>query len=103
MSEWSYSEEELDEYFSDPSVRDEALEEDGKLENGGSPRDEERPTEGLRGFFHRRIDDPEMAQAAVALSVIAGVLLLGTLTLGTYIWTLTDASPPTERSENPSM
>lgn len=103
MSEWSYSEEELDEYFSDPSVRDEALDEDGQLENGEPPREGDRPTEGFRGFFHRRIDDPEMAQAAVALSVIAGVLLVGTLTLGIYIWTLTDDLPSTERLENPSM
>jgi penicillin-binding protein 1A len=103
MSEWSYSEEELDEYFSDPSVRDEALEGDGQVENGESPREGDRPTSGFRGFFHRRIDDPEMAQAAVALSVISCVLLVGTLTLGTYVWTLTDDLPSTERLENPSM
>jgi len=98
MSEWSYSEEELDEYFSDPSVREEAA---GDAPDGPSGR--ERPTGGIRGFFHRRIEDPQKAQAAAALSVIAAVLLIGTLGLGTYIWTLTDNTPSTERLENPSM
>lgn len=103
MSEWSYSEEELDEYFSDPSVREEALSDEEASENGQSGRGEHRPSGGLRGFFHRRFSHPEKAQAAVALSVIAGVLLIGTLVLGTYIWTLTDDVPSTERLENPSM
>jgi len=99
MSEWSYSEEELDEYFSDPTVREEAV--DGAPDGTRSGR--ERPTRGVRGFFHRRLDDPEKAQAAAALSVITAVLLIGTLGLGTYIWTLTDNTPSTERLENPSM
>jgi penicillin-binding protein 1A len=98
MSEWSYSEEELDEYFSDPSARREAS---GEAPDENSGR--ERPTRGIRGVFHRRIDDPEKAQAAVAVSVIAAVLLIGTLGLGTYAWTLTDDTPSTERLENPSM
>jgi penicillin-binding protein 1A len=102
MSEWSYSEEELDEYFSDPSVREEAASEDGPSPNGQPSADEERPTNGFRGFFHRRIDNPEKAQAAVALSVIVGVLLIGTLAFGGYIWTLTDEVPSTELLENPT-
>jgi penicillin-binding protein 1A len=102
MSEWSYSDEELDEYFSDPSVREEALAGDGHPGDGDGP-DQDRPSGGLRGYFHRRIDDPQKAQAAVALSVIAGLLLLGTLGLGGYVWTLTDEVPSTERLENPSM
>jgi penicillin-binding protein 1A len=103
MSEWSYSEEELDEYFSDPSVREEAASGDGRPDNGQPDPGGERPTQGLRGFFHRRIDDPEQAQAAVALSVIVGTLLIGTLAFGAYVWTLTDEVPSTERLENPSM
>ena len=103
MSEWSYSEEELDEYFSDPSVRKDALSEGESPENGERGATSERPTSGLRGFFHRRIDNPKKAQAAVALSVIAGLLFVGTLAMGTYIWTLTDEVPSTERLENPSM
>ena len=102
MSEWSYSEEELDEYFSDPSVREEAATGNGHPGGSDGPG-RDRPTDGLRGYFHRRIDPPEKAQAAFALSVIVGVLLLGTLGLGTYIWTLTDDVPSTDRLENPSM
>jgi penicillin-binding protein 1A len=102
MSEWSYSEEELDEYFSDPSVREEAAPEDGPSPNGQPGADGERPTSGLRGFFHRRIDDPQQAQAAAALSVIVGALLVGTLAFGGYIWTLTDEVPSTELLENPT-
>jgi len=101
MSEWSYSEEELDEYFRDPSVREEAVSGNGHPDGDGAGR--KRPTGGFRGYFHRRIADPQMAQAAVALSVIVGVLLLGTLGLGTYVWTLTDEVPSTDNLENPSM
>lgn len=103
MSEWSYSEEELDEYFSDPSVRKDAVSDGDPSDGNGRLPDDERPTNGIRGYFHRRIDDPEKAQAAAALSVIAGVLLIGTLVFGVYIWTLTDDVPSTERLENPSM
>ena len=94
MSEWSYSDEELDQYFSDRSARED--EAPGEEPSG-------RPTTGLRGFFHQRIADPMKAQAAVALSVIAGVLVIGTLGLGFYIWTLTDNIPSTESLENPTM
>lgn len=103
MSEWSYSEEELDEYFSDPSVREDALSGNGHSDGGEGGPPGDRPTRGIRGYFHRRIADPAKAQAAVALSVITGVILIGTLLLGTYIWTLTDEVPSTERLENPSM
>ena len=103
MSEWSYSEEELDEYFSDPSVREEAVSEEGAPDDGRGGAERERPRRGIRGFFHSRISDPRKAQAAVALSVITGVLLVGTITLGVYIWSLTDDVPSTERLENPSM
>jgi len=98
MSEWSYSDEELDQYFSDRSTREEALSEDESLRN-----DSGRPTTGLRGFFHRRIANPTMAQAAVALSVIASVLVIGALSFGIYVWTLTDDIPSTESFEDPTM
>lgn len=99
MAEWSYSEDELDQYFSDPSVRKDAV------SGGDHPDDEEpdRPREGFRGFFHRRIRDPKKAQAAVALSAIAGFILAGVLGVGLYIWTLTDDIPSTERLENPDV
>ena len=98
MSEWSYSDEELDEYFSDRSTREEALSDEGSGKGSSG-----RPTTGLRGFFHQRIADPMMAQAAVALSVITGILVIGTLGLGIYVWTLTDNIPSTESLEDPTM
>jgi len=102
MSEWSYSDEELDEYFSDRSARQKASRSD-------SPHDESleadlgSPTAGIRGFFHQRIRDPLKAQAAVALSVLSGILGVGLLVGGFCIWTLTDNIPSTESLEDPSM
>jgi len=101
--EWSYSEDELEEYFSDPAARRQALSGDGVEGNGRPGRDPDRPTGGIRGFFHRHLPNPQLAQAAVALSVIVGILLVGTLMGGTYLWTLTDEVPSTERLENPTV
>ncbi len=101
MSEWSYSDEELDQYFRDRSARE------GNRPGEGSSGDEEdghgRPTTGFRGFFHRRIADPWAAQAAAVLSVLTGLLAIGVLAGGTYVWTLTDDIPSTERLEDPTM
>ncbi|PSQ71494.1 MAG: penicillin-binding protein, partial [Bacteroidetes bacterium QH_2_64_26] len=94
MSEWSYSEEELDEYFSDRETRRRARADEGTLS---------RPTSGLRGFFHQQFAVPEKAQAATALTVIVGVTLIGVLSFGVYIWTLADDIPTTERLEDPDM
>ena len=100
MSEWSYSDEELDQYFQDRSARK------GTSSEGGPSGDEDgagRPTTGLRGFIHQRIADPMRAQAVVALSVTVRLLLIGILSLGTYIWTLTDDIPSTESLEDPTV
>jgi Membrane carboxypeptidase/penicillin-binding protein len=101
MSEWSYSDEELDQYFRDRSARE------GNRPGEGASGDEEdghgRPTTGFRGFFHRRIADPWAAQAAAVLSVLTGLLAIGVLAGGTYVWTLTDDIPSTERLEDPTM
>jgi penicillin-binding protein 1A len=102
MSEWSYSDDELDEYFQDPSVR-EKRDPDDQPDGSGGEWEGERPTSGIRGFFHRRIADPAKAQAAAALSVITAVLLLTTVLGLGYVWTLTDEVPSTERLENPTM
>ncbi len=92
MPEWSSSNKEVNQCLSDGSARD------------GSPDasyGSDRPTTGFRGLFHRRIADPMKAQAAVALSVVAGLLLVSSLCIGAYVWTLTDDIPSTERLENP--
>jgi len=96
MSEWSYSDEELDQYFRDPSARNSAP-------SGDEGGDGDRPTTGLRGFFHRRIEDSLKAQAAVVLSVLTGLLAIGVLGGGLYVWTLTDDIPTTESLEDPTM
>lgn len=88
MSRWSYSDEELDQYFQDPTSR-------------RSGR--ERPSRGLRGFWYRRFDDPRKAEAGFVVSIIAGLLLLFTLALGIYTLTLTDDLPPTRQLENPEF
>ena len=92
MSEWSYSDEELDEYFSDQEARRTARAE------ASAP-----PATGLRGFFHRQFANRKKAQAATALTAIAGVILIGALGFGIYIWTLTDDIPSTESLEDPTM
>jgi penicillin-binding protein 1A len=99
MSEWSYSEEELDQYFQDASTRRSAASPNGQPQGPGP----DRPSEGIRGYFHRRFSDRKKAQAAFVLSVITGVLLLCTLAGGLYIWSLTDNVPTTQRLENPTF
>jgi len=94
MSEWSYSEEELDEYFQDPSARG------GASPNGQS--DDDRPS-GLRGWFYERFSPANKAQAAYVLSLLTGVVLIGSLGLALWIWTLTDEVPSTQRLENPTV
>ena len=94
MSEWQYSEEELDQYFNDPDVRREMLSGDGQS-NGAAPP----PS----GFWHRRFDDPRKAQAASVLSLLVAALLLGVVVVGGIFWTLVDDVPNTQRLENPTF
>lgn len=91
MSEWSYSDEELDQYFSDAERR----------RGEGDPTG--RPSGGVRDFFHRKFRDPEQAQAAFALSVIASVILIPALILGLFLLTLIGDLPSTQRLENPQF
>ena len=97
MSEWQYSEEELDQYFNDPDLRRESLSENGRFD------DPERPQRGWRGFWHRRFDDPRKAQAASVLSVLALLVCTGVLGVGLLFWTLLDDVPNTQRLENPTF
>ena len=96
MSEWSYSEEELERYFNEPTVRD-----SGVSPNGHPGPD--RPDSGLRGYFHRTFKDPRLAQAAFVLSILVGAILVGVLSLTIWIWSITDDLPSTQRLENPTV
>jgi len=96
MSEWSYSEEELDEYFQRSAA------ERGQSSPPNGQSDPDDPS-GLRGWIHDRFADADKAQAAYVLSLIVGTLLIGTLGLGFWIWTLTDEVPSTQRLENPTV
>ncbi len=97
MPEWSYSDEELDQYFSDADRRSAKESPEGSL----PPKD--HPTSGIRGFFHRKLRDPEKAQAAFALSVIVALGLIPVLVLGIYLLTLMGDLPSTQRLENPQF
>jgi penicillin-binding protein 1A len=90
MSRWSYSDEELDRYFKDPSSR---------RGNGGQPR----PTRGLRGFWHTRFESPRKAEAAFITSILAGILLFGTLALFALMLSVADDLPLTRQLENPEF
>jgi penicillin-binding protein 1A len=94
MSEWSYSEEELDQYFNEPAVRDSQVSENG--------HDHPSPG-GIRGYFHDRFDDPRKGQAAFVLSILVGTVLAGVLFLGGWLWAVSDDLPSTQSLENPTF
>ncbi|WP_022836465.1 penicillin-binding protein 1A [Salisaeta longa] len=107
MSDWSYSEEELEQYFNDRTSRHERAPGDdaspaSPTPNGSNGTPPNAPG-GLRGFFYDRFASPEKAQAAFVLSLLAGSVLLVTLLLGGYMWSLTDDIPSTKRLENPTF
>lgn len=93
MSQRSYTDEELNRYFNDPTAR----------RRHGASTSPPRPTKGVRGYFHRRFDDPKKAQAAFALSIVAAFLLLCTLGLGLFTLTLADDLPPFSALDNPEL
>jgi penicillin-binding protein 1A len=97
MSEWHYSEEELDQYFNDPDMRRDALSENGQT-NGTADA-----ASGWYGFWYRRFHDRQKAQAASALSILVAALLVGLLLLGGVFWSLVDDVPSTQRLENPTF
>ena len=94
MSEWSYSEEELDEYFNEPAIRDSQVSENGH---------DSRPSGGMRGYFYDRFGDAQKAQAAWILSLLTGTILLGILSLGIWVWAVSDDLPSTQSLENPTF
>ncbi|HET6567758.1 MAG TPA: transglycosylase domain-containing protein [Rhodothermales bacterium] len=103
MANYDYTEEELDRYFNDPSVRRGKAKKNGKKggrSNGSAPK---RRQKGYRAFVYRRFKDPAKGQAAYAISLIAGFVLLCALALGVYMWTLTDDLPGIKALENPDL
>ena len=93
--EWSYSDEELNEYFQDPSQR--------RPDGEGSGAHQESSSNPVRRYFERRFDNPEKVQAAYVLSVLTGLVLAGTLTLALYMMSLTGNLPSTQSLENPQF
>ncbi len=89
MSNRKYTDDELNRYFSDPSVRRK-----GTARGAGG---------GLSGYFHRKFDDPQKAQAATVLSVIGGSLLAILLLLGIWTLFLSDDLPSFRQLDNPDF
>ncbi|WP_457652803.1 penicillin-binding protein 1A [Rhodocaloribacter sp.] len=100
MSDWSYTEEELEEYFRKPDARrDASSPADGTGANGRPPV----PKRGLRGYFARRFEDPRKAQAAFALTMLTGFLLAGFLGVVFFMLSLRSDLPSLEQLENPNF
>ena len=113
-----YSDEELEHYFDHPKHRKGSASgttssKSGSSNSGGSNSgnnndapwsNRQRPRRGLRGFFHRRLG-PKKAQAAFAVSLLAGLALLGVLALGGYVASLAISAdlPSTRQIENPTF
>lgn len=91
---WTHTEEELQRYFNDPNFRHARL----RLDRHTEPK-----RRGLVGFFYRRLRDPRKAQAALIWSVLVGLILLGALTLGLYIWSFADELPSFQQLDNPTF
>jgi penicillin-binding protein 1A len=99
MSKWQYTDEELDRYFSDPASRGGKGKANGRSNGKTPPRSKKT---GYRGFLNRHMR-PQLAQAVFALSIITAFLLVCTLGLGIYMWTLADELPSTLALENPDL
>ena len=86
MSEWQYSDEELNTYFKDVGARN------GKPSKFFVVR-----------FWRRRFSDERKVQAATILSCLIGLMLAFTLGLGGYFVSLIDELPPLTEIENPEF
>ena len=91
MSNPRYSQEELKRYFSNPSARRAGSSTSGRTRGG------------LYRFFLRRFRNEDKAQAATALSLISGVLIVGTLFLGGWTLLIFDNLPEFEKLDNPDL
>ena len=95
MGSWSYSEKELDDYFHGSRK--------GRGGGGAKGKRKQRPQKGVSGFFHRRFKDPRKAQAAMIVSGIASLLLIGTLGVGLYLLLISDDLPSFSQLDNPHL
>jgi penicillin-binding protein 1A len=102
MSEdWPYTEEELREYFNNPDLRRVRA---TRASGSAAGRAPEPPSGGILGFLYRRLGDQRKVQAAVAVSVLAGLFLLGVAAIGLFLFTLGDDDLPSlEQLENPAL
>lgn len=94
MSKSNYSDDELNRYFRDPAAR-------RKAEASGAERG--RSARGIRGYFHRRFENEQKAQAAFVLSLVVGAVLLVTLVIGGWVALLADDLPSFEQLDNPNL
>ncbi|MDX1739889.1 MAG: transglycosylase domain-containing protein, partial [Rhodothermales bacterium] len=98
MSQYQYTEEELRQYFADPSRR----QRDGAPTNGtGDPPENWR--DRIRRFVAGRTSSERQSQAVYALGSIMLAAILATVAVGIYFLTLTDDLPSLEQLENPDF
>jgi len=87
MSDWNYSDEELQNYFEDPQSRGNRKGIHGRV----------------LGFWHKRLKHDRKAEAAALLSYLVFAALSVTVMLGLYFVSLIDELPPLTQIENPEF
>lgn len=87
MSKWSYSDEELKNYFKNSSARIEGL----------------RSRLPIYGFWKKKFGDERKVKAATLLSYVVVVVLGMSVILGGYFLSLIDELPPLTEIENPEF
>lgn len=93
MSDYSYSDEELNRYFSDPEGRN--LNDQNSASN--------RPRTPLGRYWLKRTGHPGKAQAATFLSILVTIATLSVLGVGGLFLSLLDELPPLREIENPEF
>ena len=101
--DWSYTDEELKRYFDDPASR----------RKGGEPppnpyqyseQPPDKPRRGFGKFIHQKIDNPQLAQAILALGIIVSIMLVGLTSIAIFLMTLgEDQLPSLQQLENPDL
>ncbi len=99
----SYTDDELKQYFGDTSYRHGQAY--GGTQGDGASGRPEPPQQGYRAWLWRKLDDARKVQAAMAVSVLAGVVLAGVLLVVLYLSILmgTGRTPSVEAIENPNL